>query len=247
MTMRLPFDACCGEAGLLLSTARLFRRAVLRLHSLILTENPRITSLISLKRMYRRRLQEMLPNRRYIDGAITLVYSIYESAQALGVPLGEVEFRDWLLFQQAEKEYPNRNITMQADHSFRVTAISYQGESVRITLRPTIPRKYKLVLDKIIEERQPYAARIILKGFGVRKGMLWAHGEVHLSTPYRFILEHFRRYRRNRGRLYDGVDVNVDRVNLAIVDRYGRLRDTKTFWLEEAARKKRRDRGLGAS
>jgi len=29
------------------------------------------------------------------------------------------------------------------------------------------------------------------------------------------------------------VDVNVDRVNLAIVDRTGNLRDCETFWFEE--------------
>ena len=45
------------------------------------------------------------------------------------------------------------------------------------------------------------------------------------------------RFRRNNGRLYGGVDVNVDRVNLAIVDRYGRLRDAKTFWFEDATRR----------
>jgi hypothetical protein len=38
-------------------------------------------------------------------------------------------------------------------------------------------------------------------------------------------------------RLYGGVDVNVDRVNLAIVDGDGRLRDVYTFWFEEASRK----------
>ncbi len=32
------------------------------------------------------------------------------------------------------------------------------------------------------------------------------------------------------------VDVNVDRVNLAIVDVHGRLRDVKTFWFEGASR-----------
>ncbi|RLE67536.1 MAG: hypothetical protein DRJ43_07280 [Thermoprotei archaeon] len=238
LTLRLPFNACDAEARMLLSTARLFRQAVLHLHSLILRENPRITSLIALKRMYRKRLQEILPNRRYVDGAITLVYSIYESAQALGVPFSDIEFKSWLLFQQSEKEYPCRNITLQRDFSFKVTTINYQGESGRISLNPTIPRNYRRVLDKIIEEKQPYVARVVLRGFGERKGVLWVHGEIHLSIPYKFYLEHFRRYGRNYGALYGGVDVNVDRVNLAIVDRYSRLRDVKTLWFEEASWKR---------
>jgi len=234
-TMRLPFDACSDSAKLLLSTARSFRFCVLHLHRLILEDNPRITSLIALKRMYRRELQGILPNRRYVDGAITLLYAIYESAQALKVPLNEVEFRDWLLFQQSEKEYPCRNIALQKDYTFKVTALDYEGKSSRITLSPTIPKSYVQILGKIFEERQPYVARIVLKGFGERKGMLWVHGEIHLSIPYSFALKHFRRYGRNYGRLYAGADVNVDRINLAIVDRYGRLRDAKTFWFEEAS------------
>ncbi len=164
-----------------------------------------------------------------------MVYSVHESAQALGVSFDEVEFKSWLLFQQSEKEYPCRNITLQKDYSFRITTINYQGEGMRISLKPSIPKSYKRVLDKIIEKKQPYVARITLKGFGERKNMLWVHGEIHLSIPYKFYLEHFRRHRRNHGKLYGGVDVNVDRINLAIIDRYSRLRDTKTFWFEEAS------------
>jgi len=235
LTLRLPFNACDVEAGMLLSTARLFRQVVLHLHNLFLKENLRITSLIALKRMYRKRLQEILPNRRYVDGAITLVYSIYESAQALGVPFSDIEFKNWLLFQQSEKEYPCRNVTLQRDYSFRVTTISYQGESKRTSLKPTVPKNYKQILDKIIEKKQPYVARIVLRGFGERKNMLWIHGEIHLSIPYKFYLEHFSKFKRNYGKHFGGVDVNVDRINLAIVDKYGRLRNVKTFWFEEAS------------
>ncbi len=117
----------------------------------------------------------------------------------------------------------------------RTIARNYQGESTRITLKPTIPKNYKRILDEIVEKKQPYVARVVLGGFGERKNKLWIHGEIHLSIPYKFYLEHFRRYRRNYGHLFGGVDVNVDRMNLAIVDRYGRLRDVKTFWFEEAS------------
>ena len=146
-----------------------------------------------------------------------------------------MEFKDWLLFQQSEKEYPCRNVTLQNDYSFRVTAINYQGESKRILLKPTIPKNYKQILDKIIVEKQPYVARIVLRGFGERENMLWIHGGIHLSIPYKFYLERFKRYKRNYGKLLGGVDVNVDRINLAVIDKYGRLRDTKTFWFEEAS------------
>ncbi|MCE4612235.1 MAG: hypothetical protein F7C07_00160, partial [Desulfurococcales archaeon] len=46
-------------------------------------------------------------------------------------------------------------------------------------------------------------------------------------------LKTVRKYSKPFGALVAGVDVNVDRINLAIIDRYGRLRDTKTFWFRE--------------
>ncbi|WP_228546750.1 hypothetical protein [Hyperthermus butylicus] len=42
-----------------------------------------------------------------------------------------------------------------------------------------------------------------------------------------------KRYENPIGEHIGGVDVNVDRLNLAIVDKYGRLRDVKTFWFRE--------------
>jgi len=42
------------------------------------------------------------------------------------------------------------------------------------------------------------------------------------------------RYREPRGGLIGGVDVNTDRINLAIVDEKGDLRDCRTFWFPEA-------------
>jgi len=78
ITMKLPFNACDNEARLLLSTAYLFRISVLHLHKLVMEEKPDIASHIALKKRYRKKLKEILPNRRDIDGAIALMYSNYE-------------------------------------------------------------------------------------------------------------------------------------------------------------------------
>ena len=80
-------------------------------------------------------------------------------------------------------------------------------------------------------------ARVVIKDYGIRKNRLWVHGEIQLTIPLDFYYKHMKRYTRNTGKLYGGVDVNLDRVNLAIVDGGGRLRDVKTFWFEEASRK----------
>lgn len=151
------------------------------------------------------------------------------------------------MFQQSEKEYPVRNITLKDDYSFHITAIGYRGEKERIAIKPTIPKNYRLLLSKVLEEKQKHTGRVVIKDYGVRKGEIWIHGEIQLTIPIGFYYKHMVRYRRNYGRLYGGVDVNADRINLAIVDRYGRLRDVKTFWFEEASRKgcrKRRARSI---
>lgn len=54
-----------------------------------------------------------------------------------------------------------------------------------------------------------------------------------LEFYYRYAVKHITA----SGELVTGMDVNVDRVSVAVVDRYGRLKDVKTFWFEEASRK----------
>ena len=72
-----------------------------------------------------------------------------------------------------------------------------------------------------------------MKTWNVRNGTLYIRGELQVSIPLDFYYKHMTRYRRNDGKLYGGVDVNVDRINLAIVGEGGKLRDTYTFWFRE--------------
>ena len=102
-----------------------------------------------------------------------------------------------------------------------------------MTIKPTIPKNYRPLLDKILEDKQKHTARVVIKDYGIRKNKLWIHGEIQLTIPIDFCYKYMARYRRNKGRLYGGVDVNTDRINLAIVDIEGNLRDTYTFWFRE--------------
>jgi len=237
VTVCLPFNTDGDEAKRLLSTAWLFKIASHRMLS-IAKQSPVLPATdIGWKNTFRKVIYDCMPNRRYTDGVITLVRGIYESCRQLGVNFKEVELGNWLMFQQSEKEYPVRNITLKQGYEFRITTIGYGGEVERIVLKPTIPKNYKLLLDKIIEEKQKHTAKVVIKDYGIRKDRLWVHGEVQLTIPLGFYYKHMARYKGNHGGLYAGVDVNVDRVNLAIVDKYGRLRDVKTFWFEDATRK----------
>ncbi|NAZ27804.1 MAG: hypothetical protein GU355_00620 [Caldivirga sp.] len=77
----------------------------------------------------------------------------------------------------------------------------------------------------------------MVRDYGVRGSQLWLHGEIHITVPLDIYYEHMARHRRNAGRLFGGVDVNADRINLAIIDESGELIDHRTFWFSEASRK----------
>jgi hypothetical protein len=187
--------------------------------------------------MFRKVAYGVIPNERYADGVITLVMSIYESCRALDVDFRGVELSDWLMFQQSSLEYPNRNITLKPGYEFHITTIRYDGPIGRVVVRPTIPRIYSELLDAILAGRVRYMGRVVVRDYGVRNNRLWVHGEIHMTVPLDIYYEHMARHKKNSGKLIGGVDVNTDRINLAIIDKEGRLIDHKTFWFSETSRK----------
>jgi len=233
ITLCLSFNVDGFEARRLFSTAWLFKTASHRMLSLAKQIPILPATDIGWKNTFRKIIYELIPNRRYADGVIVLIRGIYESCRQLGLDFKEVELGGWLMFQQVEKEYPVRNITLKQVHEFHITTIDYDGNSERIVIKPTIPKNYKLLLDKILEGKQKHTARVVIKDYGVRKGRLWVHGEIQLTIPVNFYYKYMTRYKRNYGKLYGGVDVNADSINLAIVDSEGNLRDTYTFWFRE--------------
>jgi hypothetical protein len=237
ITLAFPFNACCSTAKRLLSTAWLFKTATHRLLSTA-KQSPVLPGTdIGWKSTFRGMVYEVIPNRRYADGVVTLVRSVYESCRQLGVDFKSVELSDWLMFQQSELEYPARNITLKLGYEFHVTTIDYRKNTYRDTVKPTVPKSYRLLLDKVLEERQEYAGRIVIKSYGVEGGNLWVQGEVQITIPIDFYYKHMARARANTSLFYGGVDVNVDRINLVIIGSGGNLRDVHTFWFEEVSRK----------
>ena len=75
--------------------------------------------------------------------------------------------------------------------------------------------------------------KLIIRDYGVRSNRLYVKGEIHVTVSYDFYLKYVKRYSQPKGNLIGGVDVNSDRVNLAIIDKDGKLRDKKTFWFRD--------------
>jgi hypothetical protein len=233
ITLTFPFNVCCDVAKRFLSTAWLFKIATHKLLS-VAKQSPVLPGTdIGWKNTFRGVVYEVIPNRRYADGVVALVRSIYESCRQLGVDFKDVELSDWLMFQQSELEYPARNITLKPGYEFHITTVDYSRNTYRDVIKPTIPKSYRLLLDKILEERQRYTGRVVLKSYGTRKDGLWIRGEVQIVIPIDFYYRHMARVKASKGKLCGGVDVNVDRINLAIIDSSGELRDVYTFWFRE--------------
>jgi hypothetical protein len=234
ITLTVPFNVCCDVAKRFLSTAWLFKIATHRLLNVVRHSPVLPATDIGWKNTFRGIAYDVIPNRRYADGVVALVRSIYESCRQLGVDFKSVELSDWLMFQQSELEYPARNITLKPGYEFHITTVDYSKNTYRDVVKPTIPKSCKPLLDKMLEERQKYTGRVAVKSYGIRKDNLWIRGEVQITIPTDFYYKHMTRYKELKGNLIGGVDVNVDRLNLAIIDEKGNLRDCKTFWFSEA-------------
>lgn len=233
ITLRLPFNANGNVAGELLSTAWWFRIAVRRVLTTTQQQSILPGNRISWKNTFRGIAYRIIPNSRYADSAIILVMGIYESCRELGIEFRNVELSDWLMFQQSWLEYPAKNITLKPGYEFHITTVRYDGLISRVVVRPTVPENYKGLLDIVLTRHVKYMGRVVVRDYGVRNNQLWVRGEVQITVPMDIYYEYMTKYKRNDGKLVGGVDVNTDRINLAIVDENGELVDHKTFWFSE--------------
>jgi len=233
ITIKLPFNVDGDVAKELLSTAWWFKIATHRVLGVARQQQILPATKIGWVNIFRGIAYEIIPNRRYADGAVTLVMGVYESCRTLGVDFRGVELGDWLMFQQSELEYPSRSITLKPNYEFHVTTVGFDGSIGRVILKPTIPRNYKELLDTVITEHVKHMGRVVVRDYGVRGSQLWVHGEIQVTVPMDVYYEHMARHKKNSGKLIGGVDVNTDRINLAIIDEDSELIDHKTFWFSE--------------
>jgi len=233
-TVKLPFNVSGDTAKGILSTAWLFKIACYRVLSVSKSVGSTlIPSKIAWIKMFKDYAYSVIPNKRYSRGAVYLVYGIWESARKLGINYGDVELSDWLMFQHYEREVNGNVVRIFEDGSALITVYGYEGSKDRVLIRAKPGKGQYGLLKKIVESREKYMPRVVVRDYGVRGGELYVRGEVHVSISYDFYMKHAKRYGEPRSDLIGGVDVNTDRINLAIIDRYGVLRDRKTFWFPE--------------
>ena len=184
---------------------------------------------------------DVLPNRRYVDGMLKLIYSTLKSAKKLGVNIKDIELKQWLLFQSdGERGHAkgNMNIRLINTHTARVLTFDYNKKEHYVEVEVATPRGWRKLLETLVGRALNgeigYPARVVVEDYGIGKHGLHVHGEVQVMAPYSLYLEVMRRYDEPRGDNVAGVDVNVERLDAVVVDRHGSLLSHRTFWLKNA-------------
>ena len=242
ITVSLDFHSDVGQAKVLLSTAWLSKVVAHRVLALV-KENPVLSDLseYSFLKVLRSKCYDLLPNRRYVDGVLKLIYSTLKSGKALGVDIGNIELKQWLLFQSdAERGYAkgNMNIRLSDLHHVRVLTVDYSGNTRYVELEVSTPKGWGKLVENLIDKASRgvvgYPARVVVEDYGIGKSGLHVHGKVQVMVPYDLYLDVMKKYNKPRGNNIAGVDVNVERLDAVVIDEHGNLISYKTFWLKNA-------------
>jgi len=179
----------------------------------------------------------VIGNNRYARGSAKIVQGIVgavEVLQKLGedISLNDVELGDWWLLQSIgsrndASEKGNRNIRLVGGNTVEV--LVYDGASwrrVRATYRAS--KRYAKILEEVavlgMECRLGYLARLVLLNYSPNR----AYCELQITIPWSLYERYLPTKACARGDNVCGIDVNLDRLNLAIVSKQGILLDTFT-------------------
>ena len=250
VTIRLPFHADGNVASRLLSTAWLCKIIAYRVLRLI-KENPLYTQLSETRFLQnlREKCYDILSNRRYVDGILKLIYATIRSAQALGVNIQDIELKHWLLFQSEGEPSAkgNNNIKIILPNKIEVLTFDYNGLSSKVVIDVVVPKGWRRLLEVLVMKAQRkeigYPARVYISDYGIGKNGIHISGEVQIGIPYKLYFEVMKRYDKPLSDLVAGIDVNFDRIDVAILSQSGIVKVVRTFWFPEAvhmgARKER--------
>ncbi len=208
----------------LINLMRLFRDAVEYAHILLFREKLSEAEI-------KRKLTKMLSNAWYAYSAIKIAKLYKEQPK--------IKLRKPLLYSVgATIEKGNRNIRIIATDKILIKIPHADGKHEWIEAKVKFGRKYFTIIKELVSGNYSYGAGVTIK---LRSGnedwrktfrnMMF----LYLNIPLELYLKYFEKKVKVRpnNKLFAGFDFNVDRINMAIVDRYGRLRDTKNVHFAE--------------
>ncbi|MEM3849290.1 MAG: hypothetical protein QXS42_05970 [Zestosphaera sp.] len=169
----------------------------------------------------------LLPNRRYVDGVATLVYSSLQSVRKLKVDVSRVELKPWLLFQSEGEPWAKGNLNIQfTDYeTVKVLVFKASGGSERVVVKPVVSKRYnrllKELVDRAMRKEIGYPARVYIRSYSGDLEHLY--GELQINVKHSLYLEIMKRFDKPLGSNVAGIDVNTDRLNLVVVNKDGEV------------------------
>jgi len=229
VTLKIPFSADGDTAKDLLTTAQLFRAATQDVLVLAKHQRELPMGMVGWSNTFRGAAYEVIPNRRYADGAVALVMGIYTACKTLGIDFRSVELSDWLMFQQGVSEKPlTNNIALKHDYTFHITTVSNEGgKRYIITPTPDTVSKYKDLLEAVLDENIEYIGRVVIN----------EHAESHVSGEIQMMIpldsyNHVFAEEQGGEKLVGGISVNADKIDLVIIKKNYKFDYKKEFMLK---------------
>ena len=169
-------------------------------------------------------LRRML-NKAYADSAFNQAKAVVRACLATGGDPRKIEIGKLFIISEGESSrMGNRNIRFEDTN---IVKVKYPYDGSWIQLKARFGEKYLSPLKELVElakqKKVSYNAKIVFRSSRIY---------IHVSVPIHLYLKHFKKADA-RGELVAGFDLNSDRINLAIIDKYGRLADAKTVWFTE--------------
>jgi len=123
-------------------------------------------------------------------------------------------------------------------NTVEVLVYDYHLRSYGIELNVKVSKYYKKIINELINKAFSgeigYPARIYINDYGMGCDCNFhLYGEVQLMIPYNFYVQVMKRFDKSLGNNIAGIDVNVDRINLVIINEDEKLLDKKTFRFSE--------------
>ena len=234
-TVRARFTVKGSEANWLLLTMARFKAGTQKALDVAKQGGTRFTDLV-------RASMSVIGNNRYARGSAKIVQGIIKSIKALqklgeNISLNDVELGDWWMIQSIgarndASEKGNRNIRLVGGNTVEV--LVFDGTSWRrIKAEYRASTRYNMILNEVaklgMENKLGYLARIILLNYSHHR----AYCELQVTIPWSLYVSHLPVKICVHGDNICGIDVNLDRINLAIVSKQGILLDTYTVRFPE--------------
>ena len=209
----------------LLTVMRQFRDTVELAHALLFREKLSETEV-------KRRLTRILSNAWYASSAIK-VAKIYKIQP-------KIKLKKPLLYSVGGRsEKGNRNIRLMSTDKVLIKIPHGNGEHEWIEVDVRFGKKYLPMIQELINGNYTYGAGITIKLKNKREDWRKVFRKrlyLYINVPIKLYLKYFSKEIKVKpeNKFYAGFDFNVDRVNMVIIDPYGKIRAIKNIHFPEA-------------